>query len=121
MDVVGFPGMVVSGTVLDVGVAHHADVLQHGQRPIHGGRVDCGKAALDAAGHLLRRDVSIRAEYLLQDGLSLRGDPEAPLPEHRCDGAAALHGSQGTASASQVRRAEGGRRDRRTALRAPGI
>jgi hypothetical protein len=82
VDVAGVLGAVVLGPALEVGVLDHADVLEQGQGPVHGGRVHRGQTALDPAGHVLRGDVAVCAQDLREDGLALGGDPVAALPEH---------------------------------------
>jgi hypothetical protein len=101
MDVSWVFGPVVFRAALEVSVADHPDLLQHGQRPVHRRGVHGREPALDPAGHVLRGDVTVGCEHLAEDGLSLRRDAIAPLPQHGHDGRRALHAIQATAS--QVR------------------
>jgi hypothetical protein len=84
-------GSVVLGPSLQVRVADDAGLLEHPQGPIDGGGVDCRHPALDPAGHVLGRDVPLGLEHLLKDGLALRGDAIAALPERRRHGSKVGH------------------------------
>jgi len=82
VDVARVFGAVVLGPALEVRVLDYTNVLEQGQGPVHGGRVDRGKPALDPAGHVLRGYVSVGAENFREDGLALGRDAVAALPEH---------------------------------------
>jgi hypothetical protein len=94
MDVLDLVPPVVLCASFQVGVADHPDLLEHGQRPVHRGRVDRGEAPLDPTGHVLRRDVPVGPQHLIEDGFPLRGDPVPPLAEHGHHGVRSIHGSR---------------------------
>jgi hypothetical protein len=91
MDVLDLVGAVVLGPTLQMGVADHTDLLEHGQGAVHGRGVYGGEASLDPPGDVLWGDVSPGCQELLEDHLPLRGDPEAPLPEHGGHGGSLVH------------------------------
>jgi hypothetical protein len=82
---------VILRAPLQVGMADHADLLQHGQGPVHGRCVDRGKAPLHSAGHILRGDVPVGPQHLIEDGFPLRGDPVPPLAKHGHHAVRSIH------------------------------
>ena len=108
VDVPGILGPVVLGSPLEVRVADHADLLEHRQGPVHGGRVDGGEAPLHLPGHVLRCDVAVGPKDLLEDGLPLRRDAVPALSEHGHDTSGA-HRFEGTAPALQLQKGGGPR------------
>jgi hypothetical protein len=91
VDVFDLVGAVVFGAALEMGVADDAYGLQERQRPVHGRGVDRGEAPLDPTGQVLRRDVPVRPEHLLEDHLALGGDPVPPLAEDGSHGGRLVH------------------------------
>lgn len=104
MDVLDLTGEVVLGPTLQMGVADHPDLLEHGQGSVHGRGVHGRETSLDPPGDVLWGDVPPGCQELIQDHLPLRGDPVAPLPEHRGHGGGLIHGPQATAVALHVHR-----------------
>jgi hypothetical protein len=104
MDVLDLVGEVVLGPALQMGVADHPDLLEHGQGAVHRRCVHGRESSLDPAGDVLWGDVPSGCQELLQDHLPLRGDPVPPLSEHRGHGGSFVHGPQATAVALHVQR-----------------
>jgi hypothetical protein len=102
VDVPGILGAVILGPALEMGVAYHPDLLEHGQGPVHRRGVHGGEPPLDPAGDVLGGDVAVGAEHLTEDGLALGRDSVAALPQHRDHGPAPVH-DDAQATASQVR------------------
>jgi hypothetical protein len=94
VDVLDLVAPVILRAPLQVGMADYADLLEHGQRPVHGRRVDRREPPLDPAGHVLGCDVPVGPQHLIEDGLPLRGDPVPPLPEHGHHAVRSIHGSR---------------------------
>jgi hypothetical protein len=117
VDVLDLVGAVVLGPSLEVSVPDHPDLLEHGQGPVHGRGVHRGEAPVDPAGHVLRGDVPVGAKHLLQDHLTLRGDPVASLSEHPRDHRGLVHDPQGSAGALQLQSWGRGRKGRCELLR----
>jgi hypothetical protein len=92
VDVLDLVRAMVLGPTLQMGVADHPDLLEQGQGAIHGRGVHRREASLDPPGDVLWGDVPPGCQELLQDHLPLRGDPVAPLPEHRGHGGSLVHG-----------------------------
>lgn len=91
VDVLHVARSVVLGPAFEVCVPKHADLFQGRKRPIDRGRVHGGEPALDPAGHVLGQDVPRRAQHLLDDRVTLRGDPEPVLAEHSDDAGGLVH------------------------------
>ena len=82
MVVLRFVGaLVLRHIVVKVGVAHHAELLEHLQRTVDGRDVDVGKDAHHVLVDLVGRDVAMHRRDGVQDQLALRRHAQASLFE----------------------------------------
>jgi hypothetical protein len=65
----------------DVGVLHDPGILQQRERPVYRRHVHLGHAPLDPTSDGLRRNVTVRAENLGHDRLTLRRDAAPALAQ----------------------------------------
>jgi hypothetical protein len=94
MDVLAFTRAVVPGALLEMGVLHHSDLLEHGQGSIDGGDIHGRHPPLDPAGHCLRSDVTLGPHHLSEDRLTLWSEPPSIPPKPRHDVLDTLHPSR---------------------------
>jgi hypothetical protein len=82
---------VVFSPAFEMGVLHHTELLQHGQRPVDGGDVHRRHSPLDPAGDRLGGDVSFGTHDFPKDRLALRREPTPSSPKPHHDLADAIH------------------------------